>query len=52
LENLGENDDDHDHNHHMDVSSVWENIEENMKVLVTESQIYYELQLHKPWLEE
>ena len=35
-----------------DINRAWENIEENIKTSVKESQGLYELKQHKPWFDE
>jgi hypothetical protein len=36
----------------VDINSAWETVRENIKISAKESQDYYELKKHKPWLDE
>jgi hypothetical protein len=35
-----------------DINKVWENIKERIKTSATENLVLYELQHHRPWLDE
>jgi hypothetical protein len=36
----------------VEINSAWESIRENIKFSATESQGYFELNKHKPWLDQ